>query len=393
VKLAISLDMVGYSSADSIMFYDFVSEKGSSPIWTRALGRQLLGDSGLKEYTFTDDLKENSLFISYFKMRTSRSVPTDSGPFVDRGIASLGLIALDSGAKGTNEETGVIHDNRDVIEQVSSSTLELFGRFAERYIKSVETGNLLGGIYSRNPIALSDGYIPGAVVDAVILLVLLLLLIPVIMDFRDLKKSGSGLASLIRRETPTVFAIVFSCIITTTGLYLIISASMYENDLERIFIIIWYLVHILLAVLILLYRRDRLRRINIQVSQGNESQRVVLSVLIYVWLLIGVLFINPFTAFLAISPMIFIFSRASFKMKYSRVLWRILFILSYIPFGYAAFNTMMPYLIIGWGFKVYLVAFWIVSLWLITCVYIMGSPGIKSGRRVQAEPIQDTAAL
>jgi hypothetical protein len=91
--------------------------------------------------------------------------------------------------------------------------------------------------------------------------------------------------------------------------------------------------------------------------------------------------------------MIFIFSRASFKMKYSRVLWRILFILSYIPFGYTAFNTMMPYLIIGWGFKVYLVAFWIVSLWLITCVYIMGSPGIKSGRRVQAEPIQDTAAL
>lgn len=176
LRLAISLDMTGFADADTVGFYPFVSSRGASPLWTQALARSICADMGLHPYWFQGLASSpyDTAFTRFRQARLQRTtvyVPTDSGPFVDRNLPSIGVMAGLTGetffAGGNSQRE--IHTDGDTLQNVSAATLSMVGSFVERYVKSMELHarpgaepNALSGEFSSNLYLITGDELLGA---------------------------------------------------------------------------------------------------------------------------------------------------------------------------------------------------------------------------------------
>ena len=151
IYLAISLDMTGFSQANTVGFYPFISNRSASPLWTQALAMAVSKTNALPVFQFgaTEEASLNPV-VTFWRARKERltsRVPTDTGPFVDRGIPSLGVFA--GALQGDYGSMGVIHGPRDNMEQISAETLQMTGSYVEQYVKSLPVNSTRDSLGSR----------------------------------------------------------------------------------------------------------------------------------------------------------------------------------------------------------------------------------------------------
>lgn len=374
IKLAVCLDMVGYKNANSIMYYENISSKGISPVWVKALSRQILTEEGRKDYMSAVSKNNQSILSTYMIKRTKGSVSTDTKAFVDRSIAALGIKAADDTEADSSKRFAAIHSNEDIIEQVSPKVLEFTGSYVEKFVRSLELNSIIEGNYSKNYIPLPEGYIPGYVINITIALLFLLLSVPLGLYYKDMKVGGIDIKASFKREARVIGLSTTLCLIPSLILYLLVRNPGWSADMKVMAMGAWFLLNIPVTVLLVLYRKRQLVVDGTDESRGSPAQRFVLNLFLFIWLLAGTIIINPFAAFGIGGIMILIFARASFKSRESRILWRVLFIAYYIPYGYSAAGSIIPYITSGFGFRDFFTPFWTMALWVISSVYIIGSP-------------------
>ena len=176
LRLAISLDMTGFADADTVGFYPFVSSRGASPLWTQAWRGPSAPTWAYIPIGFKDSRRARTTPPSPASGRLGSNVPpsivpTDSGPFVDRNLPSIGVMAGLTGetffAGGNSQRE--IHTDGDTLQNVSAATLSMVGSFVERYVKSMELHarpgaepNALSGEFSSNLYLITGDELLGA---------------------------------------------------------------------------------------------------------------------------------------------------------------------------------------------------------------------------------------
>ncbi len=162
IVLAMSLDMTGFKEATSVGFYQYSSGRGSAPLWTFALGKSVIDAERLPASFFgqqiSDSTEERSnidnrqkgsfnanpamIFLKTVFERISGQWNTDSGPFIERSIPAIGIRVVSINPQEPTFAEAPIHTPDDTIDQVSAETLEMAGRFTERYIESLSLNNI-----------------------------------------------------------------------------------------------------------------------------------------------------------------------------------------------------------------------------------------------------------
>lgn len=142
IKIAISLDMVGFNRANTLGFVPSVSSRGSSAFWTTALAEEVAEARGLPVFRYGSGARDaSSPAVTFWQMRSERltgTIPTDSGPFIDRNVPGAGFIAAQSTGGPGEGLIASIHSLDDTIDQVSPKTLLSSGQFVEQYVRSIE---------------------------------------------------------------------------------------------------------------------------------------------------------------------------------------------------------------------------------------------------------------
>ncbi len=156
IKLALILDMTGYINATTIGFYPYAHRNGIAPLWTFALANSILEEDNLVPYYLmpVTNLERNAkiLFLQVLLTKTKGHVNTDSGPFIEKNIPAIAMFAAGDSKQNIDRWYGgrEFHTAGDTIEQVSKTSLEMTGRFAERYIKSMEINSFDKSLSSRS---------------------------------------------------------------------------------------------------------------------------------------------------------------------------------------------------------------------------------------------------
>ena len=162
IVLAMSLDMTGFKEATSVGFYQYSSGRGSAPLWTFALGKSVIDAERLPASFFGQQISDSTedqsnkdsapessfnanpamIFLKTVFERISGQWNTDSGPFIERSIPAIGIRVVSINPQEPTFAEAPIHTPDDTIDQVSAETLEMAGRFTERYIESLSLNNI-----------------------------------------------------------------------------------------------------------------------------------------------------------------------------------------------------------------------------------------------------------
>lgn len=192
IILAVSLDMLGWKEANAVGFYPFESAGKRTELWIYALAQQLSGRESLREGRTTSLLKD-----LWYKLVVA--IPTDSDPFLKRGIPSLGVLAIDIEKPNYMTDKRPIHTTGDNIGIVSATSLQLTGQFMERYLKTVESGFIDQG-HTSLYVPLPTGYVPPLFVGMFYALLPLLLGAILLADIIPILNSENGIGLALIKE-------------------------------------------------------------------------------------------------------------------------------------------------------------------------------------------------
>ena len=343
VRLAIVLDMTGYKGANTVGFYPTDTGRAQAPLWTVVLANHVL-KSGFNLSPFYWDanpVETDSSVVLYWQARlkkTSGRIPTDSEPFVNAGIPAIGIMAARAGTSPNSLAGRVIHGDEDVLDQVSSRTLELTGRFVEEYVRTLEStaekaaqagfadrmdpsaffgkGELGSGFYLITPGSiLPPGVLRGLTVYCVVLALFLVALTFVSApgNFRHL----AGFAAMELPWLPTVAVLAW----TSAALPGFLSSP---SALPVPFFLVhslWFVVSLGGTLLLTSLRARFLRQTGLPYSWVTIRQKQLLN-LIYCALLLCLLpASNTFIAFEIILLPLFFFGRINYDSEAGRAIW------------------------------------------------------------------------
>lgn len=376
VKLAVTLDMTGYAKANTVGFYPFVSSKSASPFWTVALATDLAVAKELPLYIYgAKDGDTRSAVVNFWRARTERQsnvVPTDSGPYVDRGIPALGLIATQLSANG-QWRIASIHNPEDTVAQVSPETLGMTGRFAEHYVRSLMLNRFTGFMNSRLYSISEDRVLPPQVLVGFSLYACALVLAMVVLSWRD---SGVGLTSLgvFMRTEWTWFASALAAALASAGFPVLLRTSLSRHLSLTAFNVLWVAVTLLSIGAVAFLRARSLERRGISYYDATARQKVVLNLVYLLGFLALLALANPFAAVGAVIFPILFLGRVSFKSEDSRVLWSVatvgwVIISMFIMMGRLKAAVFRPA-----GCTATMVDFIRIGLWMLTAVYMLTVP-------------------
>ena len=148
IILALSLDMLGWKEADRVGFYPFAAAGRRTDLWVYSLAMQLAEFKPLHSPNIWQDLLNTSW----------QMIPTDTHPFARRGVPVLGIVAVNSDFPGFSDNRP-IHTPDDTMSTVSAETLSMTGRFAEKFLLTLESGAVSSGFTSLY-VPRADGIIP-----------------------------------------------------------------------------------------------------------------------------------------------------------------------------------------------------------------------------------------
>lgn len=181
IKLVLILDMTGYKNATTIGFYNYAHINGAAPLWTFALANSILEEDKLVPYYLipyaSSDKNTKILFGQVLHNKTIAHANTDSAPFIEKNIPAIALFAAGDSEQNANGwySARIAHSDRDTIEQISKSSLEMTGRFAEKYIKSFEINSFNKLPSSRNYALYATEYISSLNISGYCIMVFALL--------------------------------------------------------------------------------------------------------------------------------------------------------------------------------------------------------------------------
>lgn len=137
VKLAIILDQVGFSEADSLMTYGKYGGFEQLSLGTQSLLKSCLDVTGKANVSFDPNYAPNRGVESLVKHIVGKgfgSMNTDCNPFYHKHIPAFGIKAINA----EKMIEAVVHCAEDNMEQISSKTLKMTGNFVKTMVATLE---------------------------------------------------------------------------------------------------------------------------------------------------------------------------------------------------------------------------------------------------------------
>lgn len=328
IKLVMILDCVGYKHADTVGLYQFASSKGASPLWTTVLANNIIKRSGGKTYYIDDEGGFSGVSIGVFpsllekmiSLKVSGGVNTDSGPFVDRNIPSVGFIAANSG-KIVDEE-GLYHTPGDTISMVSKETLDFVGKLAEQYIKSVELNDFPGELKSSWYLVKDNKYMGYRTIFAFSLLVILGVILFWYISFFEVWKKRRDFLDFVKKEVPWIISIVILSIFYGFT-WQVLKMDFAANLNIVLVILLWLAVNFFGLLAIIAMRFVIIKDKRNKYYKITNFQRVLLNSLYFVIFIAVTICFNIFVAITLVGIPILVLGRVCYKNAVSRVVWGI----------------------------------------------------------------------
>lgn len=329
VKLAMILDCVGYKDADTVGLYQFVSTNGASPLWTTALANSIIGKSGWRSYYLDNEEGFGGPKIGIFpplmekmiSLKVSGGVNTDSGPFVDRNIPSVGFIAANSNRNIDHE--GVFHTPSDTITLVSKDTLESIGKVAEQYIKSVELNDFTWENKTTWYLVKGNKYLDYRIILAFsLLLVLGVLLLWFVSSFEVIKKRDDFL-DFLKKELPWIISIVVLSVFF--GFLWQIIKFDFAKDYNIVKLtLLWLGTSFLSLIAIITLRFVIMKDKRDDYHKIVKLQRILLNNLYAIVFMLATIYFNIFVAIILVGIPILVLGRVGYKNSVARIAWAII---------------------------------------------------------------------
>lgn len=384
VALAVSLDMTGFDGANTVGFYPFVSNRSASPLWTQALARAVSRTSGLPIYQFgaTEEISLNAA-VTFWRVRSERlssRVPTDTGPFVDRGIPSLGVFA--GAVHGGRGSMGTIHGPRDSTEQVSAGTLQMTGSYVEQYVRSLPLdtgGDSLGSrfYYVSDDKVLSPNALYGLSVYSLVIVAAMAAL-----TWRDSagKYGPKSFAGFLRSDGLWM-ALSLGVAAFSAGYPALVRSALAKSFTIVTFNAVWGVLTVAGMVVVTLLRQRSLHRTDRPYHEVTASQKAILNLSYAVSFLALLILSGPLAALEASVFPILVLGRINFRSQESRTGWSIAAVvwIAVSMFtlrgrvSYAAVNPVVPRLLAADFFRI--------STWALTSVFMFSAP--RRGTRAE----------
>ncbi|AEV68129.1 M28 family metallopeptidase [Acetivibrio clariflavus] len=379
VKLAMILDCVGYKNADTVGLYQFASAKGASPLWTTVLANNVIKDRNGKPYYIDEEGGLRGISIGVFpplmkkmmSLKVSGWVNTDSGPFVDRNIPSVGFIAANSIKKIDPEN--VYHTPGDTISMVRKDTLEFIGKLSEKYIKSVELNDFSWELESSWYLVKGNKYLDFRIILGFGLLVLIgVAMIWFVSSFETLKKRNEILA-FVRKELVWIIPIVLLSVFF--GFMWQIVKFDFAADINITFLIkLWLGVSFLVLLAIITIRFIILKDKRESYHQITEFQRTLLNSLYFLIFLAATIYFNVFIAIILVGIPVFVMGRVGYCNMAARIGWGIALLIWSVIETILLFSCVSAYIYDFLAIEVSVLMFIYSLLMNFTFVYVISTP-------------------
>ena len=377
VELSISLDMTGFNEATTVGFYPFVSRRSASPLWTVTLARALSAANSLDVFQYGAS-EESSLnpVVTFWRVRKERleaRVPTDTEPFVDRGIPSLGLMAVQMA--GERGRLAAIHGPIDTTDQVSAATLEMTGRFVEQYVRSLPLNNFSGSAKSRLYFISEDRLLAPQALAGFTAYVCALVAAALGLSWRDSagRYGFAHFAAFLRAEGLWI-GLTLAAAAVSAAFPAVVRSALANSFTIVTFNVAWGVFSLLGIAAVAYFRQRVLNRGNYSYHEVTSSQKALLNLSYALSFAALLLLVGPFAAVDAAIFPILVLGRINFRSQDSRVLWSVatLVWIAYSIFGMrarvsnAAFNPVTARLLAADFVKI--------ASWMLTATFLFTSP-------------------
>ncbi|MCX7710000.1 MAG: M28 family metallopeptidase [Clostridia bacterium] len=380
IKAAVVMDMVGYKDANALSFYQNFTARGSTQLWTLALSKRTLESMGLKEYDFKTEVDEPSPLHTFFRLLAQRSfgiVNTDSGAFIDQNIPSIGLkaIAINPGKRGY--ETGTIHNPSDTIEQISAESLEISGRFVEKFVKSIHDQGYNGDLKSNMFIPMGSKYFKPSLIWALIASIIAAMAVILGLQLKNVFESRESFIEFFMKEKRWLLMTMLYCL-TSAGFWQIFRFEAIRKVPAAILFISYIIAALAGIIVILVFRFKSFKGKSIIYREITAYQRNILNTVYVLAFFLLFFSVGPFTAVVfTLAPILFL-GRVSYRNEALRVIWILLFVLwSVIHLGITLLS-LQSYIFDLTSIKLYIISFSSVMLWAYSFVYIISTPPMRT---------------
>lgn len=381
IKLAMILDCVGYKHADTVGFYQFVNGKGSSPLWSVSLAQTLMKDRSLPMYYLDSDGGFSPLSINLFNpllnkllsQRIAGDVNTDTGPFVDRSIPSIGFIAAKTGE--VIDPEGVFHTHNDVMTYVSVDTIDMIGKFAEQYIMSLNLNGFEGELNSNYYLIFKDKYLSRTPIAGFMIFITLMFILLWAISCVDVFKNIKPFISFLKKESKWLLSILLLSIVS--GFYLMLLKLQIFFDIPLlVFFLSWFLISSIGIITILSLRFIYAARLKKYYDEVTRHQRMLMNTIYIIAYLLISIFYNVFAAAVLMALPIMLMGRVGFRSIGVRITWGIIFLIWSIIQTGIFIICLQPYIFGLLSFKTGFLVFINTFVWCTTFIYIISSPAI-----------------
>ena len=137
VRLAIILDQVGFSEADSLMTYERYGSFEQLSLGAQSLLKSCLDVTGKANVSFDPSYapkKGIEALVKHLEGKSFITANTDCNPFYGKKIPAFGVKAINA----EKMEEAVVHSSEDNMEHISAKTIQMSGNFVKTMIATLE---------------------------------------------------------------------------------------------------------------------------------------------------------------------------------------------------------------------------------------------------------------
>jgi hypothetical protein len=387
-RLVISLNDMGYASANTVGLANYGNSRSSTPLWTVVLAHEILAAQNLAGNVIyggragpDEDLARSdswTLLRLLFDQRGPgllTSATTDA--FLDRGdpvlgVSSIELIPVTSAAAPDSLSNAGKHTHSN-LDQMSPASLEMSGRYIEQYVRSLEYNQFDDSLLSRLYIVWRGRYLPPGSVQAFAALLHIAFALSVVLPFIDPPVEWRKFANFVEREAPSLGGII-ALSLSVGLLWQLPRLQLFQN-----LPIIFYLLMTVNLVMFGGVRLLRMRQHSMMLRHFAPTvahQRRLLGVLMLAFYLSYSALFSPFTAALMLLVPFLLWSVARFQVHRIRNIWMSVFYL-WTAF-HLVLSTLALYNVVSrfppWAVPALFAWALNTGLWLVVLIFVFSHP-------------------
>jgi hypothetical protein len=285
----------------------------------------------MKPYYLDDEGGMKPLSLGFLKnnfgkimaQRSSGDVNTDTGPFVNRSIPSIGFIAAKTG--DIIDPEVVYHTTDDVISYASVETLGMIGKIAEQYILSMDLNSFSRDLNSKHYLVVGDKYIGEIPIVSFIVIMFIVVFLLWIVSSSDVFKNFDQFLEFLKRELKWIISIAVISIFSGF-FWLILNTELVNSVKFPLFFLVWFLVNFIAFIIIFALRLKSAKGSREDYYTITKKQRDLLNTIYVLMFIFTALYINPFAAMLLMFLPLLVMGRVGFKNVAVRVLWAVILV-------------------------------------------------------------------